>query len=58
MEIVISLEIKIIVCYLRFTFFFVNFPWQTASMENTKYGNHKLLQNRCFFSLRTASTEN
>ena len=54
----IGLGIKIIVRLLRYTHFFVYFPFRTASTENTKYRNHKLRQNCCSFVfcfLRTAS---
>ena len=59
MEIVICLGIKIGVRFLRYTHFFVYFRFRTESMENTKYGNHKLRRKCCFFVvfffLQTAS---
>ena len=45
----ICLRIKIIVRLLRYTHFFVYFPFRTASTENTKYRNHKLRRNCCSF---------
>ena len=44
----ICLGIKISVRFLRYTHFFAYFPFRTASMENTKNGNHVALK-CCFF---------